>query len=75
MRKGKVHQIYSSRALTTACGIDTFLHRVKTAKPGKHVTCKTCIKIEAARIRDREERKLLGQFNKSFRKLCGLSSR
>ena len=75
MRKGKVHQISSSRAFTTVCGIDILYHQVKTAKPGKHVTCKTCIKIEAARIRDREQRKLLGQFNKSFRKLCGLSSR
>lgn len=47
-KKQKTHQIYGPGAIRTACGRNTY-DVLKTARPGKKVTCKTCNKVEAAR--------------------------
>jgi len=53
----QTHQIYGPSAIRVACG-RKITSDIKTALPGKGVTCKTCQKVEVARKRDADSRKL-----------------
>lgn len=51
----KTHQVYGPSAVKVACGREITID-MKTAPPGKGVTCKTCDKVEAKRKAEAKKR-------------------